>query len=176
MLKNIIYVLTLKKIPKLSWSSPYEYNLKPKLITVFYLIFGLILFGIGYSFQIIDWSEFYSNLSQNYRAVTFADINTINPNFVINPNIQDEDGYTFDFGFRGKFKEYFSYDISFFHLSYNNRIGFVQKEFYDQITGLRVVNEKGNVGDATILGNENLFNFNINELLGLKPQFQINYY
>ena len=47
MLKNIIYVLTLKKIPKLSWSSPYEYNLKPKKITFFYLVFGLILFGLG---------------------------------------------------------------------------------------------------------------------------------
>ena len=47
MLKNLIYVLTLKKIPVLHWTSKYEYNLKPKLITVFYLIFGLILFGIG---------------------------------------------------------------------------------------------------------------------------------
>ena len=47
MLKNLIYILTLKKIPKLQWSSEYEYNLKPKKITIFYLIFGLILFGIG---------------------------------------------------------------------------------------------------------------------------------
>ena len=47
MLKNLIYVLTLKKIPVLHWTSKHEYNLKPKLITVFYLIFGLILFGIG---------------------------------------------------------------------------------------------------------------------------------
>ena len=47
MLKNLIYVLTLKKIPVLHWTSKYEYNFKPKLITVFYLIFGLILFGIG---------------------------------------------------------------------------------------------------------------------------------
>ena len=47
MLKNIIYVLTLKKIPVLHWSSEYEYNLKPKFITLFYLILGLILFGIG---------------------------------------------------------------------------------------------------------------------------------
>ena len=43
MLKNIIYALTLKKIPKLSWSSSYEYNLKPKKITFFYLVVGLIL-------------------------------------------------------------------------------------------------------------------------------------
>ena len=47
MLKNLFYILTLKKIPELHWSSKYEYNLKPKKITIFYLIFGLILFGIG---------------------------------------------------------------------------------------------------------------------------------
>ena len=47
MLKNLIYILTLKKIPELHWSSEYEYNLKPKKMTIFYLIFGLILFGIG---------------------------------------------------------------------------------------------------------------------------------
>ena len=47
MLKIIIFILTLKKIPELQWSSKYEYNLKPKKITIFYLIFGLILFGIG---------------------------------------------------------------------------------------------------------------------------------
>ena len=47
MLKNIIYALTLKKIPTLSWSSSYEYNLKPKRLTIFYLVVGLILFGLG---------------------------------------------------------------------------------------------------------------------------------
>ena len=47
MLQNIIYALTLKKIPKLSWSSSYEYNLKPRKLTFFYLVFGLILFGLG---------------------------------------------------------------------------------------------------------------------------------
>ena len=47
MVKNIIYIFTLKKVPKLEWSSTYEYNLRPKKITIFYLIIGLILFGIG---------------------------------------------------------------------------------------------------------------------------------
>ena len=47
MIKNIIYVLTLKKIPVLHWSSKFEYNLKPKKLTIFYLILGLLLFGIG---------------------------------------------------------------------------------------------------------------------------------
>ncbi len=47
MINNFILVFTLKKIPKLSWSSTHELNLKPKTNTLIYLIFGLILFGIG---------------------------------------------------------------------------------------------------------------------------------
>ncbi len=47
MLKNTIYVLTLKNVPELYWTSPYKYNLKPKKITLSYLILGVILIGIG---------------------------------------------------------------------------------------------------------------------------------
>tara|TARA_B100000575_G_scaffold133670_1_gene106494 strand:+ start:1714 stop:2379 length:666 start_codon:yes stop_codon:yes gene_type:complete len=47
MLKNLILIFTLKKIPKPSWSSDHEFNLKPNKKTLFYLIIGLILFGIG---------------------------------------------------------------------------------------------------------------------------------
>ena len=47
MIKNLIYILTLKKIPELHWSSEFEFNFKPKKITIFYLVFGLFLFGIG---------------------------------------------------------------------------------------------------------------------------------
>ncbi len=47
MVKNLIYILTLKKIPQLYWSSSNEFNFKPKKITIFYLVLGLILFGIG---------------------------------------------------------------------------------------------------------------------------------
>ena len=39
--------LTIKKIPKVSWSSEKPLNLKPKLKTFFFLCFGLSLFGIG---------------------------------------------------------------------------------------------------------------------------------
>jgi len=38
---------TLKKIPVVSWSSYDALNLKPKFITLLYLILGLILFGLG---------------------------------------------------------------------------------------------------------------------------------
>jgi len=47
MIKKFILIFTIKKIPKLSWSSSSELNLKPKIKTFFYLLLGLILFGIG---------------------------------------------------------------------------------------------------------------------------------
>jgi len=50
------------------------------------------LLGLGISVKVNNWCEFYSNISQNYRAVTFADINIVNPSFIINPNIKDENG------------------------------------------------------------------------------------
>jgi len=43
----LVLIFTLKKIPILSWSSFDALNLKPKIITLIYLILGLVLFGIG---------------------------------------------------------------------------------------------------------------------------------
>ena len=39
--------LTIKKIPKVSWSSKKPLNLKPKISTFLFLCFGLSLFGLG---------------------------------------------------------------------------------------------------------------------------------
>ena len=39
--------LTIKKIPKTSWSSPKPLNFKPQIITFIYLCLGLTLFGLG---------------------------------------------------------------------------------------------------------------------------------
>ena len=46
-MKSINLIFSLKKVPKLSWSSPDEMNLRPRKITLIYLILGLILFGLG---------------------------------------------------------------------------------------------------------------------------------
>ena len=48
-MKNLLLIFTLKKIPKLSWSSLDQLNFKPKVKTLMYLVFGLILFGLGES-------------------------------------------------------------------------------------------------------------------------------
>ena len=46
--------LTIKNIPKVSWSSNKPLNLKPKLSTFFFLCFGLSLFGLGEGLLIVS--------------------------------------------------------------------------------------------------------------------------
>ena len=46
-MKLIKDIFTIKEIPLLSWSSKKPLNMKPKLLTFIYLIFGLVLFGLG---------------------------------------------------------------------------------------------------------------------------------
>jgi len=121
---------------------------------------SFILLGIGLSYKTNN-SEFYTNFSQNFRSVTFADISIINPAYAINPDIDDEKGFTFDFGVRGNYKKMISYDTSIFALLYKDRIGFVQKAFRDG----SVKSERGNVGNAQITGVESLFDFDINEII-----------
>jgi len=43
---------TIKKIPKVVWSSEDSFNLKPKPLTFIFLVFGLFLFGLGESLLI----------------------------------------------------------------------------------------------------------------------------
>lgn len=46
-MKILVLIFSLKKVPTLSWSSFDALNLKPRIITLLYLIVGLILFGLG---------------------------------------------------------------------------------------------------------------------------------
>ena len=63
--------LSIKKVPKVSWSSNKPFNLKPKLSTLFFLCFGLTLFGIGEGLLIVSftgaspWSVLAQGISLN---------------------------------------------------------------------------------------------------------------
>ena len=46
--------LTIKNIPRVSWSSNKPLNFKPKLLTFFFLCFGLTLFGLGEGLLIVS--------------------------------------------------------------------------------------------------------------------------
>ena len=133
---------------------------------------NFFLFGLGVSYKASKAIEFYGNISENYRSVTFADISISNPAYSINPNISDENGFTFDLGLRGDYFKKFSYDIGLFSLFYNDRIGFVQKAFKDG----SVKSEKGNVGNAVMYGLESIIDFDLNEIFIKNNDYIFNYF
>ena len=129
-----------------------------------------LLAGLGLSFKWNDQLENYSNISQNYRSVTFSDISIISPTYSVDSNIGDEKGYTFDFGLRGNVKNVILFDISTFLISYKERIGFVLREF--DFGGVKSVRD--NVGDAILYGIESMIDLNIKEFTNLSDQHRFN--
>jgi Fe(3+) dicitrate transport protein len=111
---------------------------------------GFVLGGIGVSYKPQEQRELYGNISQNYRSITFSDMRIANPSSIIDPNLQDERGYSADLGLRGEQGQWLTYDVSLFALQYGNRIGEVQT--YDAAD--RVLRLRSNVGRALILGVE----------------------
>ena len=84
---------------------------------------NFLLLGIGLNHKFNTYMEFYTNISENYRSVNFADMQIRNPNFKIDPILKDEKGFNSDIGVRGKLKNIIYFDISLYYLYYNNRIG-----------------------------------------------------
>ncbi len=109
-----------------------------------------ILAGVGVSYKPNSHIDLYSNISQNYRSITFSDMRISNPSSVIDPNLKDERGYSFDVGMRSEQTTLFNYDVSLFYLNYNNRIGEVIR--YDEFN--RVLRSRENIGQAIIKGVE----------------------
>ena len=80
--------LTIKNIPKVSWSSKEPLNLKPKLSTFSFLCFGLTLFGIGEGLLLVSyigaspWSVLAQGIS-NYTDLSIGAITFLISLFVI---------------------------------------------------------------------------------------------
>jgi Fe(3+) dicitrate transport protein len=109
-----------------------------------------VLGGIGISFKPTEHIDVYTNISQNYRSITFNDMRISNPSSTVDPNLKDERGYSIDLGVRSEQTTFFNYDIGVFIMNYDNRIGEVQ--YYDELN--RVMRRRGNIGQAIIAGIE----------------------
>ncbi len=135
---------------------------------------GFFLFGIGTSYKIKPALEAYANISQNYRSVTFNDIRVVNPTLVVDPNITDEDGFTADIGLRGRYKNFFSYDISAFGLLYKDRLGEILAV---NDSDNSVFRRRGNIGDAFIYGLETFADVNLKEVVTPSSEkLKLNYF
>ena len=123
-----------------------------------------VFFGIGSSYKLNERTEFYTNFSENYRALNFNDIRVNVGSLVVDENIDDENGFNFDIGARGKIGKYFDYDLSGFYLSYQDRIGAILKTVPNDIFDGRVdktIRFRTNVADANIFGFESLLEWQV---------------
>ena len=84
---------------------------------------SFLLFGGGAEYHVSPLSELYSNLSQAYRPVLISDLTPPATTDIIDENLKDARGFNFDLGYRGKVGNYLNFDIDYFYLNYNNRIG-----------------------------------------------------
>jgi len=121
---------------------------------------SFLLAGIGLNYKKSKNLQLVANLSQNYRSVTFSDIRVVSPTFIIDPDIKDESGYTFDIGIKGRVGKIMSYDLTAYSVLYNDRIGVILNSRADR--------ERKNIGQAIIAGSEALVNLNIARWL--KPE------
>jgi Fe(3+) dicitrate transport protein len=112
-----------------------------------------ILAGIGMEYQFLKGTAFYTNFSQAYRPIQFANLQAPPTTDVIDPNLRDSKGFNFDLGYRGKIKDFLQFDISVYRLKYNNRIGTI----IPSGANYRLVT---NVGNSNSKGIESFFEFN----------------
>ena len=112
-----------------------------------------LLAGFGAEYHITNGTEIYSNISQAYRPIQFANLQAPpTASDVVDENLKDAKGYNVDFGYRGKVKNYLQFDVSTFYLQYNNRIGAVTPTG----TNIRLVS---NLGASTSKGFEGFVEF-----------------
>ncbi len=81
-----------------------------------------LLGGLGATYNFTQALQVYANFSQNYKAINFNDLRTLNPNLKVDSNLQDEKGYSADIGIR-KSTGIFNFDLSLFLIHYDNKIG-----------------------------------------------------
>ncbi len=112
---------------------------------------SFVIGGIGLNYKIKNTVDIYSNFTQNYRSINFADMQIVNRNLRIDPDLKDETGYNFDVGVRGIISKKLSFDVSGFVLLYDNRIGSIDK--IDESTFIPY-RYRTNISEAVIKGVE----------------------
>ena len=71
--------------------------------------------------------EFYSNFSEAYRPVLISDLTPPATTDIIDSELKDAKGFNLDIGYRGKVSNFLNFDIDYFNLHYNDRIGTISQ-------------------------------------------------
>ncbi|MFN8267666.1 MAG: TonB-dependent receptor plug domain-containing protein [Chitinophagales bacterium] len=119
---------------------------------------NIVLGGLGMQYDINNKHSVYANFNRSFRPITYSDLTPFGTIAKVNPKLKDADGYNVDLGFRGSHQNIINYDVSFFFLYYNNKIGYVNK-LQDTITYLF----RTNTGSSRHIGVEAYVELNILE-------------
>jgi Fe(3+) dicitrate transport protein len=128
---------------------------------------SFLLAGLGIGYKLNTNVEGYTNFSQNYRSINFNDMRIVNPNSKVDPNLKDEKGYSADLGIRGSIKQLFQFDVSFFYLRYNQRIGSIQKV---DTTTYQIYRYRTNISDSRNIGVETFVELDVYKLFAGKDK------
>lgn len=107
-------------------------------------------FGAQYNF---GKTNFYTNYTQAYRPVLFGDLLPPATTDKVDENLEDNNGFNFDLGYRGDFFNFITFDVSYFYMEYNNRIGTVRK-YIDDNPALGTYQFRTNLGESVNKGFE----------------------
>jgi len=84
------------------------------------------LFGVSGQYELTKAMNLYAGWSQAYRPVIFKDIIPGSTFELTDKNLKDAKGYNLEAGFRGSWR-FLNWDVSYFQLQYNNRMGTVSQ-------------------------------------------------
>jgi Fe(3+) dicitrate transport protein len=117
------------------------------------------LLGVGAAYALTESAEIYASWTQNYRATHFNDLWRPDPTVVVDPDLRDVRGFTAESGVRGSARDWFHYDLGYFWIQYDDRIGTLVRAGQSLIT---------NVGDSRNRGVEGYMEFDVLALLKAK--------
>ncbi len=121
---------------------------------------SFLMAGIGAEYHLTLGTELYANISQAYRPVQFADLTAPPTSDVIDQNLKDATGFNADLGYRGKLADYLFFDLSFYLLQYNDRIGTLVQQRNDG----SFYNFRTNVGNSRSKGMESMVEFDPSQI------------
>lgn len=127
------------------------------------------LFGLGLEYK-INSTNFYANITQAYRPVLFSDITPPAVTDVIDPNLEDANGFNADLGYRGTYKNFINFDVSLFYLRYNNRVGGV-RQFINNDPTQGTYLYRTNLGETINKGIEGFINVNITRMANIDKTY-----
>lgn len=114
---------------------------------------SFLLGGIGIEYHVSKQTEIYGGCSQAYRPIQFANLQAAPTTDKIDDNLKDSRGYNIELGYRGKIENKLRFDVSLYHLQYNDRIGVINLSNTNRLIT--------NVGSSTSRGIESFAEFNV---------------